>query len=424
MSPPEAHTSKPSKPTPLPDSSFQAPEILVSGMLLGFIVLGLLILIGKGTGVEWSWAYFGTHTVKEDGTSAVSFDRSTIFRNFGLLALALIGLVLATLRSYLAYVQTQTGQRQTDIANEQAKYANEQSRIANEQAKIARQGMQVERFQKALEMLSGDEKNTNTGRLAALRVLETLANEDPEFMFEPVSYAFMDYCRERTENEYKTWEFSGDMPDPQQQGRELEVDLRLGEEPRPSPDDVQYAIKALFRVRETGKSIVPEIERSISYDLCNTCFANVKLVRADLSDVIFDYSVLIDIDFVRCDLTKASFRRTQIAGGALRTCNITNVYADFWITPGFSTWKQIEQCYYIPPHTPYFRENFRVPNYLSTPEKRRGLPVGDYPIVLPPGFSGSQREARQYLLEGYRAIGWEAAPFAEIVFNLQYPDLD
>jgi hypothetical protein len=109
-----------------------------------------------------SWAYW---QLGGDGTS-----RSEVFRNLGLLAVAIIGLLVGTWRAITAFIQARAAYRQATAATNQAE-------AAIEQARIAEQGLFTDRFSAAVEQLGSTQLPV---RLGGIYALWRLAGDSPE----------------------------------------------------------------------------------------------------------------------------------------------------------------------------------------------------------------------------------------------------
>lgn len=362
-------------------NGFHPLAALLWGLYLGLVFTALAVLVLSGN-EAWSWEYWGGKAP----------DRSAVLRNIVLVAAAAIGFPLVVWRA--------------SSAHRQAAEANKQSEIANEQARITRHGMQVERFQKALEMLDEDESNTLTRRITALRIMETLANEDPEIMFEPVSYAFMDYCRERTAERRDLFN-RGYIDTPEDQHKfDLHLQRLSGPFREPSPDDVQYALKALFRIRELGKREAPELEKSIDYDLTRTSFANVQLEQADLSRVNLTGTTHIQLYLINCDLSYLTAETFILERGEIKKCDISGANAFFWDHPAGTGSPRLGGCHFssdVPPMKFRIRKSDEYKNLVISKSDPADV---TWPIILPPDFDGDRAAAEAYYRTAFRALGW------------------
>ncbi|MBS8259746.1 hypothetical protein DYI23_05895 [Roseibium polysiphoniae] len=357
------------------DVGFRPPEALMSGIVLGFVGLGLALLIAANIDVEWTWVYWGQHRVGEDGTTEITFDRSTIFRNFGLAALAAIGLVLAVWRSWLAYKQTQIGLKQNETANKQTT--------------IAHKGLQIERFQKALEMIGRG--NDIQVKLAGLRILETLANEDPKILLEQVSYCLMDYVRERTkENNDAFFNLNTE--------RRFRNHKAKLEPPETTSADVELALNALFRLR-TKLDHLQTAEVPIQYDLSDTSFEYVTLTGYDLSQIEFRHCWHSLFGITQCDLTESTLENFFGQGEVGSGCDLSGASIslnDHW---------EINECYFNPDNPP-IELTVKRPKGLVAPADRYIFHEKKWPIVLPPDFTGNDTEKEAYFRTALELLDW------------------
>ena len=125
---------------------------------MGIIIATLLVLLVIASALAqdfsiFSWAYW------QEGGSNTS--RSEVVRNLGLLAAAVIGLVVGSWRAVTAYMQARASQRQAAAALEQVE-------VANVQARIAQQGQITNLFSTAVEHLGSEQLPVRLGGIYAL----------------------------------------------------------------------------------------------------------------------------------------------------------------------------------------------------------------------------------------------------------------
>lgn len=283
-----------------------APESLVAGVFLGAIGLGLALLIAGNLGVEWTWKYWGVYGVNGDGTSATQYDRSAIFRNFSLVALAAIGLAFAIWRSWLAHRQTQTGLRQTDIAIGQAKNANKQ-------AEIAEKGLFNDRFQKGAQMLESGEP---TVRIAGIYALRHLTLEETRGGFLIVQDLLCDFVRERSK-----------VREPlKSKVSESNPELDYG----PFPPDLQRALETIFHLRNAAITRFKEMDGVWRPDLRQANLSGAELYQAGLSRAFLTNANLSgaklgDADFIDANLEGADLSGAVLDQTELPKSNLQNV---------------------------------------------------------------------------------------------------
>ena len=259
---------------PTPNSAsektgFRAPEALITGMLLGFVGLGLLLIVIRGTDIEWSWAYWGSN----DGT----FDRSVIFRNFGLLILALIALPLAIWRSLIAH---------------------NQARIASKQHHLSEKGLIIDRFQKGAQML---ESNEFSVRLAGIYALKELVKSDPDDTYIMVLDLLYDFVRERSKNRKPNFaKVSKDNPNPSY---------------GPFPPDLQKAL-------ETASWLRDNITLRNQLDHADTWSPDLR--QANLSGASLPYLNLSHADLKNANLSRIILLEAKLPGARLSFAQLTN----------------------------------------------------------------------------------------------------
>ncbi|MBG6202678.1 hypothetical protein IWQ48_003825 [Labrenzia sp. EL_13] len=263
-----------SEPTTQGESGFQAPEALVSGIVLGFVGLGLMLLLLRANDIEWTWAYWGSN----DG----SFNRSVIFRNFGLLFLALIALPLAGWRSWTAH---------------------QQARTANKQHLLSEKGLVIDRYQKGAQMLESEEPSV---RLAGIYTLRDLAKSDPQDSYIMVLDLLFDFVREKPKSRNQHSEFA--LKD-------------LG-----FPSDLQSALKTAGWLRKNSKFVNrTTAEKNWSPNLAGTCIDGAKIVDGDFSCVNFRETELIRSNSVMANLRGANFSKANVIDCVFTFSNLSAV---------------------------------------------------------------------------------------------------
>ncbi|SHN18436.1 hypothetical protein [Roseibium suaedae] len=310
---------------------------------------------------------------------------------------AIITLGFAGWRTHQTHKQTETANRQAEIANRQAEVANRNAETANrqaknavEQTKISRSNMQIDRFQKALEMI--DAAKPIQTKLAGLRILETLANEDPELLGEQVPYCFMDFVIENTNEISKAYFTSGE---------DFEEKIRNRKSGTATSSDVIFALNAIFRLRDSDKNI-----KEIKYNLSGTCISRNVITNANLSDLIFTESWHDRFSIMNCNLTDTYFNfygSGRIGPG----CDISGAF--IMTSPRWS----MLQCYFDPDNPPRFlgipSEQLRIARIDPiTGEKTDDPNIKNQnsPIVLPPNFSGTASDAEEYFRTALELLDW------------------
>lgn len=261
-------------------AKWSTPQAIVVGVFLGAIGIGLAALIFGYASLDLSWQYWGEHSVNDDGITATTFDRSTIFRNFGLAVLALIGLVLAVWRSVLAHQQTQTGQKQ---------------------AATAERGLIIDRYQKGALMLDSDELSV---RIAGVFALRELALSDPDetyFLVLDVLYAFV-----REKSKTRQWHDSPAQPYYAKQTKTTEYDL-LGA-------DLGHALEAATHLRDTV-NVAKAREQQNKWQ--------AVLRHANLSGAEIRHANLSDAELTDANLSGAELREGNLSGAKLIQANLS-----------------------------------------------------------------------------------------------------
>lgn len=256
------------------DAGFEPSAALVAGAFLGFVGAGLVALIVANTGLEWTWTYWGD--------SNGNFNRSTIFRNFGLLALAILGLSLAIWRSILAHQQTRISIKQTDLTEK---------------------GLIIDRYQKGAQMLESTELSV---RLAGIYALRELVTSDPEETYVLVQSLLCDFVREKSKNR---------KPDFSEITREFQKP-NFGK----CPVDLEVAANVIAKLRST-------IEASTRLEANNNWRPNLhraNLEEASLIGANFSEAILSEANLTNADLKGANLTNVDMEETNLLYANLTN----------------------------------------------------------------------------------------------------
>ncbi|MBO6857582.1 pentapeptide repeat-containing protein [Roseibium sp.] len=270
------------RPSPRSGDGFKAAEALVTGMFLGPLTVALVVLVLSNTGLEWTWEYWG----RSDGT----FDRSAIFRNFGLLALALIAFPLAVWRSWTAHQQARSSNRQTELAEK---------------------GLIIDRYQKGAQMLESKDLSV---RLAGIYALRELVWSDPNESYLLVLDLLFDFVRERSKER---------TPDLNALTSEAN-ELRYG----PFPSDLQKAIETASSLRtgipnaehlEKEKNWLPDLRAAVLTDLI---LDDANMAGAILTDANLSFGHFVDADFSGADLTRANLNLALLESAILSKANL------------------------------------------------------------------------------------------------------
>lgn len=280
------------KQTNLSVAGFHASEALIFGMVIGFVFLGLILLILRNTNIEWSWSYWGN----SDG----SFDRSAIFRNFGLFFLALIGLPIAIWRSLTAHLQRQNSIKQTEIAEK---------------------GLSIDRFQKGAQML---ESESITVRVAGIYTLRELVISDLEEYYLQVLSLFYGHIREESQkrkiiHESKATDTGSKFEKIQNDLVEM-LDSCGGIRKKANSEDFSW-LENKWR---------PNLA---SANLSNFSGENHYLRNANLNEVNLDRSSLFNANFENCSIRNASICSAECGGARFSETDFRNsriIDTSFW----------------------------------------------------------------------------------------------
>ena len=277
MSAPDPDTPPSQPPT---GTGFDARAALTWGMVLGIAASALVWLFTQSEW-QWTWSYWGEQQIGPDGETATGFNRSEIFRNLGLAALALFGLGLATWRSWTAHRQAET---------------------ANKQARIAESGLIIDRFQKGAAMLDSAELSV---RLAGIYALRELAMSDPDETYVTVQDLLCDFVRERSKERVQE-------PNP--------VPTIKASSYGPFPPDLQKAMETMSGLRE-NVSDAQQLEATAQW--------RADLLSAKLSGAILGDANLSGAELTGANLSPALLRQANLSGAYLRQANLSGAILQF-----------------------------------------------------------------------------------------------
>jgi hypothetical protein len=245
---------------------------------------------GPGTGGEtsfFSWAYW------QQGGSGAS--RSEIFRNFGLLAAALVGLGFGVWRAITAYFQTRASQRQADAANEQAR--------------IAGQGLFTDRFSTAVEHLGNKELPV---RLGGIYALWRLGQDSPERDLLSVVDILCAFVRHPPHEPRDRPE-----PDANQNGQGQGDEEKALPKLRP---DVQTVMNLIGRDADY-REILPA---GYVLDLTDADLADAELMGFNLTDAFLAFAKLMGAGLMGANFTNAILIAANLTRANLADANLTD----------------------------------------------------------------------------------------------------
>lgn len=240
----------------------------------------VLLLVVRQTGVELTWAYWGEHTVGGNGTTNIKFDRSTIFRNFGLAALALIGLVLAVWRSVLAH----------------------------QAHRLSERGLNIDRYQNGAQML---ESTSEIVRLSGVNTLQELAQSDPKAYYIQVAELLIAFATQNSRSRKWAPNFSG------------------SKYPSSEPlGDSSYA--ALFAITSMRKEFknwqLTEKENGVRLRIRKANFSGCDLSNVNFSRMYIEDTRFIDTDLIRSEFSEAAVFRCVFNEAKFIQANISNAH--------------------------------------------------------------------------------------------------
>lgn len=252
------------------------------GIFLGLAGFGLLVLALHGPNIEWTWEYWGDNKG--------NFDRSAILRNFGLLIVAICGLLLASWRSWTAH-------RQADTANRQQK-------VFADQYRLAEKGQIVDRFQKGSAMLESNELSV---RLAGIYALRELAMSDPEVTYITVQDLLCDFVREKSND---------------REPENTPLPMNKGTTYGPFPPDLQRALDTFSWLRDNVQD-ARELEENWSAKLAGANLSKVNLFKKNLAGTNLVSANLSEARLFSANLSSASLRETNLFKAKLGNANLS-----------------------------------------------------------------------------------------------------
>ncbi|WP_282046260.1 pentapeptide repeat-containing protein [Roseibium album] len=310
-------SDRPSEPATQTDTVFRAPEALISGIILGFVGLGLILLLLRASDIEWTWEYWGS----SDGV----FDKSVIFRNFGLLVLALIALPLAIWRSVLAH----------------------------QAHRLSEKGLIIDRYQKGAQMLESDNLSV---RLAGVYALRELAKSDPSDTYIMVQDLLFDFVRERSKERAPRFDKvtkKRSSPEYDSFAADLKIALETASWLR---DNVPEAM-----VHETMNDWRPNLrEANLSHaqihdiNLSNAILHGAKLQFAVFKKTNLTAAIIAGVNvfgtrFDGVDLSKAKLRFLKFEKTILINANVTDTH---FIGNKFEDYCTFGDLWFWAPHVP------------------------------------------------------------------------
>lgn len=249
--------------------------------------------------------------------------RSEVFRNIGLVVVAIVALAFGIWRSYISYVQ---------------------SVVSRQQIAILDRGQITDRYTEAVKML-GSEKMRE--RVGAVYALGRIASDSIERDHLPVMEVLCEFVRNNPhenlaiEKRKRYWELDQKYRESPESSRGIRPDLK----PIKTPD-----LDTIFNVLENRSAEQLKFEKSQSYKLD---FSNATLSVLDIKRVFSansrmryisaDYSRIMDSDFSNCDLCVA-----QLNNAAFSRSNFTNANLEDAILYNA-----------VGPHCSFIRANFK-----------------------------------------------------------------
>ena len=225
-----------------------------------------------------------------------------IIRNYGLLAIAFWGAVLAVWRS--------------QIANKQADAANAQAETANRQAETAERGHMNDRYQKAADMIGSKSLSV---RLGGIYALDRLALDHPEDYLDPVIKLVCAFARHPTEDETNN-NVCKEQHTPRQDVVEaLWIICGLNEKDedhnKPNLEGMDLS-GAIMSAEDIGTVNLGKMRLSgakmLNADLVAVSFAQTELINTNLAG-----ARLIGADFTGANLFRADLSGADLSGANL-----------------------------------------------------------------------------------------------------------
>lgn len=213
------------------------------------------------------------------------------------------------------------------IALRRANIADEDKRTSIKRAETSEAGLNIDRFQKGIEMLSSDQQ---TIRKAGILILSELAQKDMQNYFDPIQTILCSFARENSES-----------------AETLDIDLNptvLFSRPpdRKEAGDTEITIKELSKLNKL-KTGYPQFKYT-EFDLHRINLQFAKLQDCDLEDALL-YEANLDMadlsrsnlkfaNFDGASLIRANLYSTQLEGTKFEFANLENTrftYSDISI---------------------------------------------------------------------------------------------
>ncbi|MBS8259744.1 pentapeptide repeat-containing protein [Roseibium polysiphoniae] len=311
-----------SRTSPLSENTFTAGPVLFSGIFLGFVALGLVLLITFNLEIEWTLEYWEP--------------RSVVARNIGLIAIAIPALLLA-------WSRTNSATRQADTANKQAV--------------TAEHGLNIDRYQKGAEMLGSKDLLV---RIAGIQTLRELASSHgPEYYLQVAPLLASFACATSQPRRLTGGFWSENIPRFEALTSDSLEALRAISSIRSAfsgwrEKEVEAETSLVF---ESGNFSEESLIR-LNLSFCRfrkTIFSGCLLTEADLSNAHFDtcdfsharlvYARVRSASFVRCKFTRTDFYSADLSRAILRLNDLSTADFDAANISGTSfTPKKIEQA--------------------------------------------------------------------------------
>ncbi len=228
--------------------------------------------------------------------------RSEVVRNLGLLAAAVIGLVVGSWRAVTGYMQARAAQAQATAATEQA-------RIATQQFNIAEQGHITDRFSRAVEHLGSAQLPV---RLGGIYALWRLIKDSPERDVISVIDILCAFVRDPPKPPV-------DRPEP-----DIHEDGPAAAEDEANATgklrtDVQAILKLIGNENAVYRALLPAEYR---LDLTGANLRHAHLTEADLHGAKLTGAKLAHADLAGANLAGANLAGANLAGANLAHANL------------------------------------------------------------------------------------------------------
>ena len=265
----------------------------------------------------------GAATVPNDGGISAG---ARLFRDFIVLTIAVIGIVLATVRAIVLHSQAETAKNQFELANSQFQHQTDAAKMQYNQAESR---MFDERFSTSAELMAKEiaGKPAIAARISGINIMDEVANAAPDVFLTQTVKTMVAYIKDNAQTTAKpTKEEGKPLPD---EARVLGEDVKAafavigglfakreggGISGMLSPDILDFS-NADFSHLNLNKQQVPEVRWFKKWREAD--LSGADLHRAELKHADFTGAIMHGTDLSRAELGGANLCYAQLQGASL-----------------------------------------------------------------------------------------------------------